>query len=87
VGTEGKNQVNLYEYYNPCGDISEVVADQHIDAWEFFRAVKKMFGVEVKPGSIVHMWEQKSKGSERKFILNKSWGSAPVTIGIVNKRD
>lgn len=74
--------MHLYEYRTKDGELSEIVADQHVDAWEFYLAVRKSFGIEVNPGSISHMWEQRFKWSDRKRGLNKLWGSIPVTVGV-----
>lgn len=78
--------MNLYEYLTPDGNVAEIVADGHVAAWDFFQAAKERFDVELNPGSITHMWEQRAKGSERRLVLNKLQNSAPITVGIIKTK-
>lgn len=75
--------MHLYEYRTKQGEVSEIVADQHVDAWDFYLAVKRTFGIDIHAGNISYMWEQRFKGTERVRASDKLWGAVPVTVGIV----
>ena len=76
--------MNLREYSSVDGELTEIVADQHVDGYEFHQLAKQKFGVEIKSYNISYMWEQRFMGSERRRALNKLWGSVPITVGIVD---
>jgi len=73
--------MRLYETWNSEG-IAEVVADSHMDEFEFYLAAKKSYGVEIEPGSIKKMW-QTTLLNKRKRHDTQVVFSYPVTIGKV----
>ena len=76
-------KMNLYEYWDK-EKIRQVVADCHVDEFEFYMAAKKAFNVEIEPGSIKQKWCQ-PRLKTRNYHTEKVHGSYPVTIGDVKQ--
>lgn len=73
----------MYLYERWAGDrIVEVVADSHVEEFEFFLAAKRVYGVEIEPGTIKQMWET-SIHNKRKQHEVKQIYAYPITIGRV----
>lgn len=77
--------MRLYETWTTNG-ICEIVADSHIDEYEFYRAARSSYNVEIEPGSIKQMW-QTTKLNKRNRHDQKVRFSYPITIGKVKACD
>jgi hypothetical protein len=62
--------------------IVEVVADSHIEEFEFYLAARKAYGVEIEPGTIKQLWETTIL-NKRERHESKQIYAYPITIGKV----
>ena len=74
--------MNLYAYHSTDGEIREIAVDSHVEEFELFKIAKKVFDVEIEPGSIKQRWQttilNRRKQHDRQVLY-----SYPITIGKV----
>jgi hypothetical protein len=76
--------MRLYELWND-GEIKEIIADSHIDEFEFYQIAKRAYNVEIEPGSIKQMW-QTTILNKRKRHETQVCYSYPITVGRVKPK-